>query len=69
NLPNLLSRNWGIRQTTVQRNILVPTGFTTGGAPTYRINSANNAPVTSTYQNVVSTTSTWGLQLGLRYIF
>ncbi|HVG42284.1 MAG TPA: TonB-dependent receptor, partial [Chitinophagaceae bacterium] len=69
NLPNLISRNAGIRQATVQRNILVPTGVTAAGVPTFRINSANNAPVTSSFQNVVSTSSTWGLQLGLRYIF
>jgi hypothetical protein len=69
NLPNLLNKNWGIRQTTVQRNLLVPAGFNAQGAPTFRINSSNNAPVTTTFQDVVSTTSTCGLQVGLRYIF
>lgn len=70
NFPNLLNTNWGIRQQVVQRNILVPTGnFTSTGQPIFQINSAANAPVTSSYQDVISTNSTWGLQLGLRYIF
>ena len=69
NIPNLINRNWGIQQATVQRSILVPTGVAANGQPTFRINSANNQPVTSSFQDVVSTTSTWGMQLGLRYIF
>ena len=68
NLPNLLNRDWGVQQTYLQRSILVPTGVV-NGQPTFRINSANNQPVTTSYQDVVSTASTWGLQLGLRYIF
>jgi outer membrane receptor protein involved in Fe transport len=68
NLLNLLNRNWGLIQAPVQTNLLVPTGVV-GGVPTFRINSANNSPVTHSFQNVVSTSSTWGLQIGLRYLF
>lgn len=68
NLLNLLSRNWGLVKIPLQPNLLVPTGIQ-NGVPTFRINSANNAPVTTSFTNVVSTTSTWGLQLGLRYLF
>ncbi len=68
NIPNLLNRDWGVQQTPLQRNVLVPTG-TVNGQPTFRINMANNQPVTQSFQNVVSTASTWGLQLGLRYSF
>jgi len=68
NITNLLNRNWGVQQTFVQRSILVPTGVT-NGQPTFRINAANNQPVTRSFQDIVSTASTWGLQLGLRYIF
>jgi hypothetical protein len=68
NIPNLLNRNWGVQQTTVQRSILVPTGVQ-NGQPTFRINLANNQPVAESFQNVISTASTWGLQLGLRYSF
>jgi hypothetical protein len=70
NAANLLSGDWGVRQSAVQRNILVPTGsFTATGQPQFRINSANSAPVIKSFQDIASTTSTWGLQLGLRYIF
>jgi hypothetical protein len=69
NLPNMLNSNWGIRKSVVQRNLLVPAGVNASGTPTFRINSANNKPVTETYQDVISTTSTWGIQLGVRYIF
>jgi len=68
NIPNLLNRNWGVQQTFVQRSILVPTGVV-DGQPTFRINAANNQPVTRSFQDIVSTASTWGMQLGLRYIF
>jgi hypothetical protein len=68
NVANLINSNWGIQQTPIQRSILVPTGVA-DGQPTFRINTANNLPVTQSFQNIVSTASTWGLQLGLRYIF
>ncbi|ANE50742.1 TonB-dependent receptor [Flavisolibacter tropicus] len=68
NIPNLLNRDWGVQQTYVQRSILVPTSVV-NGQPTFRLNSANNKPVTESFQDVVSTASTWGLQLGLRYSF
>jgi hypothetical protein len=68
NLLNLLNRDWGVQETFVQRSILVPTGVA-NSQPTFRINTANNKPVTESFQDVVSTASTWGLQLGLRYSF
>jgi hypothetical protein len=69
NILNLLNRNWGILRAPLQTSILVPTGFTPSGQPTFRINSANNQPITQSFTNTVSTLSTWGLQLGLRYTF
>lgn len=70
NLPNLINNNWGVRQSATLRNLLVPTGATTtSGAPVFRLNSANNQPQVMPYQDVISTSSTWGIQLGLRYIF
>lgn len=70
NFTNLLNHNWGVHQTYTLRNLLIPNNtFTSSGAPQFKINSLNNAPVTSPYQNVISTSSTYGFQLGLRYIF
>lgn len=71
NVPNLLNNSWGVRQMrTFSSGLLVPNNtFTASGAPQFKINSFNNAPQTSPYQNVISTSSTYGFQLGLRYIF
>jgi hypothetical protein len=69
NLPNLISKNWGIKQASVQRNLLVPAGYNTAGVPTFQLNRYNNALLSTSYQDLLSTSSTWGIQLGLRYIF
>jgi hypothetical protein len=70
NLPNLINNSWGVHKNVTLRNLLVPSGsFTAGGAPIYRINSFNNAPATTSYVDNVSTFSTWGLQVGVRYLF
>jgi hypothetical protein len=70
NVMNLLNNKWGAHQSAVLRNLLVPTGSTTTtGAPIFRINTSNSQPVTEPYQDVISTTGTYGIQLGLRYSF
>ena len=69
NLPNFVNKDWGIRKATISRSPLAPAGPNASGVPTFRLNAANNQPISSSFQNVISTTSTWGLQLGLRYIF
>jgi hypothetical protein len=70
NLPNLINHDWGAHRAAVLRNLLVPNNTTTtSGAPQFKINSANNQPVLKPYQDVISTTGTYGFQLGLRYIF
>ena len=70
NLPNLLNNSWGVHQQATLRNLLIHNNtFTAGGAPQFKINSLNNMPVTKSYQNLISTSSTYGFQLGLRYIF
>ena len=69
NLPNLINKEWGIRKATVSRNPLAPAGADANGVPQFRLNGVNNQPVSYSFQDVISTTSTWGLQLGLRYIF
>jgi len=70
NVPNLIDHSWGVHNSATLRNILVPNNsFTASGQPQFKINSLNNQPVTRPYQSVISTTSTYGFQLGLRYIF
>jgi hypothetical protein len=78
NVGNLINKNWGIFKQVNAPGILVPTNITsTGGAvtvggavkPTFRLQSNGNAPVTETFRDNNSITSTYYMQFGLRYIF
>ncbi len=75
NLPNLLNRDWGAKQYTALGSatnfINNPLSFKSivGGAPTYTLAEFNKALITTPFQKDISTFSTWGMQLGLRYIF
>jgi len=69
NLPNLISKNWGIRDLYTINNPLSLKGIDASGNPTYTLAEFNKKLVTTPFQNNVSNTSTWGMQLGLRYIF
>jgi hypothetical protein len=74
NVGNLLNKKWGLATIYNQANILTPTNvaaIVAGGAvvPTYRLNPFNNAMLTNTFSNNVSYSSTYSMQLGIRYIF
>lgn len=69
NLPNLLNRNWGIRNLFTINNPLTFKGIDATGRPTYNMAEFNKQLVTTPFQPNISNTSTWGMQLGLRYIF
>ncbi|HMP93951.1 MAG TPA: hypothetical protein PKD90_13805, partial [Phnomibacter sp.] len=69
NFLNLLSKNWGIRQITTLRNPLEVVSIDAQGIPTFRMSAISGRPVTEAFQNQVSTATTYGIQLGLRYIF
>jgi len=69
NFGNMLNKNWGVRQSTVTTNPLSYRSIDGSNAPTYRWQNRNGELVTEPLQNVNSTTSTWSMQLGLRYIF
>jgi outer membrane receptor protein involved in Fe transport len=68
NVGNLLNKNWGVRRQTTITNPLVVENVT-GGVPTFSVAPFNNAPVTKSFMNNVSTLSTWSMQMGIRYIF
>jgi len=68
NLPNFISRNWGIHDLYTINNPLSFKGIASG-APTYTLAEFNSALVTDPYIKVKSSTTTWGMQLGLRYMF
>jgi hypothetical protein len=71
NFGNMLNKNWGIQQNTITTN---PLSFrsinnTTENKPLYRWQSIGDELVTQPFQDVISTSSTWSMQIGLRYIF
>lgn len=75
NLPNLLNKFWGITDLYTLNNPLTLKS-TAGGTPTYNLaETTTGALITNPFENnnastaVSGTTSTWGMQLGLRYIF
>jgi hypothetical protein len=74
NFGNLLNRNWGLFQASTNTAILVPTNqnaLVAGGTvkPTFRLNTYGGAPVSDSFVNTVSTSSTYYMQIGLRYSF
>jgi len=74
NFANLVSRHWGLAQLYRQNNILTQTNIANivpGGAvkPTYKLNPYNNTMLTNTFTNNISYSSTYSMQLGIRYIF
>ncbi|MEZ4911119.1 MAG: carboxypeptidase regulatory-like domain-containing protein [Saprospiraceae bacterium] len=70
NVGNLLNSNWGILQYTNYSNgaILKPT-VASDGTATFQLNTVSNKFPTTTFSNLLSTATTWGMQVGLRYIF
>ncbi len=70
NFTNFLNKDWGVRDRQVISNggILRYSGMASG-MPQFTMNQVNSAYPTRTFEPVTTTASTWGLQLGLRYIF
>lgn len=68
NVANLLNHDWGARKIYTINNPLRVENVT-NGIPTFSITSYNGAPVTQTFINNISTSTTWAMQLGVRYIF
>jgi len=69
NFPNMLNKNWGYRTQVALRNPLSFAGYDAAGRPTFRMTQVGGQLLTSPTQITNSVASTWGMQLGLRYIF
>lgn len=72
NLPNLISntwKNWGYRQMYTINNPLKTAGIDADGNPHYTLNEYDNALATEAFTPNISSSSVWGIQLGLRYKF
>lgn len=74
NLGNLLNPSWGIFKQINSSAILAPANtaaLTPGGTtvPTFRMATIGGVPVSETFRDNNSITSTYYMQFGLRYIF
>ncbi len=70
NLPNLLNSSWGVLQRTrVNNSAILQYRSLKDGQPVFRLAESSGALPTSTYQDLVSASTTWGAQVSLRYIF
>ncbi|MFY0254616.1 carboxypeptidase regulatory-like domain-containing protein [Chitinophaga sp. 30R24] len=69
NLPNLLSKNWGVRQQYIINNPLASKGVDANGVVTYNWATSGSSLITTPYQDVRTNYSTWGMQLGAKYSF
>jgi hypothetical protein len=73
NVGNLLNSNWGVYQKqtlgSYDITLLKMSKVGTDGVPHYQMNYTGTSLPTSTYTPVLSTVSTWGAQLGVRYTF
>jgi len=74
NIGNLINKNWGKADAYNMNNILVPannSSVTYNGTvkPTFRLNPYNNTMLSETFRDIVSYSSTYSMQLGIRYIF
>ncbi|HTE11287.1 MAG TPA: carboxypeptidase regulatory-like domain-containing protein [Chitinophagaceae bacterium] len=69
NFLNLLNHNWGIRKLLIVNNPLKLVNPVVNGVPTYQMSTFNNDLIRQPYINVSSTSTTWGIQLGVKYLF
>lgn len=68
NLLNLLDHSWGIKKQLIVTNPLKVVSVV-NGVPAYTLATFNNDLVRTPYINQSSTATTWGIQLGIKYLF
>jgi hypothetical protein len=74
NFGNLLNKDWGVYKLVNNSQILVPTNVASlspnsAVRPTFRMATFANVPVTNTFRNNNSYSSTYYMQFGIRYTF
>jgi hypothetical protein len=69
NFTNLLSSSLGVRKQVALNNPLRLTGYNAAGQPTFTMTQVGGQLLTSPLQTLNSIASTWGMQLGVRFIF
>jgi len=69
NAANLLNSEWGVRKRLTLNNGSILSHRVSSNNLLFKMVEAGGALPKETFTNVNTTSSTWGLQLGLRYIF
>jgi hypothetical protein len=69
NAANLINSDWGIRQRLTTSSGALLTTRAVSNNLLYKMVEAGGKLPTKTFDNVNTTSSTWGIQIGLRYIF
>ncbi|PMD97345.1 cell envelope biogenesis protein OmpA [Siphonobacter sp. BAB-5405] len=70
NVLNFLNKNWGVRQLYQLNNPLIYRGLDrTTQRPTFNFAQVSGGFPTSNFTPNLTTSSTWSLQLGVRYLF
>ena len=69
NFTNLLSSSLGVRKQVALNNPLRLAGYNAAGQPTFTMTQVGGQLLTSPLQTLNSIASTWGMQLGVRFIF
>jgi hypothetical protein len=68
NAGNLINKMLGRQQTTTTQPLIF-NGLNSQGQPTFKMQTLNGQLLTKPWHNTLTTASTWGMQLGLRYFF
>lgn len=68
NLLNMIDRDWGVTSLYTVRNPLTFKGIV-NGTPTYTLAEYKGDLVTKAFVKTASSSTTWGMQLGLKYFF
>lgn len=73
NLPNLINKSWGIRKQYTVNNPLTLKGVSSDGKPTFTMADQKIGSDfflrEAAFEQVKSFSTTWGMQLGLKYFF
>src|SRR5690606_1961186 len=70
NFTNFLNKNWGARfRQVVDNGGILRYSTVTNGIPQFTFNKVSNEYPTKSFEKVRDVNSTWGMQIGLRYIF
>lgn len=69
NAANLFNSEWGVAKRLLVSNGALLTSRVVSNNVLYKLAESSGALPTKTFDNTMTTYSTWGIQIGLRYIF